>query len=382
MTTTTNMSPTATRTMTTATSSDSRRDAIAAGEADRPNAANARAPRPSERSGRERADRERATPDRSDRDRPARRRRRAAASAPLRPRCDVTDGGESASRSACCRPRSVRPRADAEDEAPRRAAACASRATTTAARSLRPPERHVRLNSRAAGRRSAALFRARQATDAAVTKVQQSSHERVAAPILVESVGGQGCPPKGTLIMTSKIHSMLAAAATMRSPFRPSPMRAAMRAVGSSTVYPFAKAVAERVARANPQARHADHRIDRHRRRLQAVLLRASASAFPTFRNASRRMKASEAKQCAANGVKDVTEIQVGLDGVALATAQGHRPFGPDPARHLSGAGQDAVRQAQQRQDLEGRQRQAAGDSDPRLRPAADQRHARLARTN
>jgi phosphate transport system substrate-binding protein len=44
---------------------------------------------------------------------------------------------------------------------------------------------------------------------------------------------------------------------------------------------------------------------------------------FPDIENASRRMKASEAKLCAANGVKDVTEIQIGLDGVAIATAKG-----------------------------------------------------------
>jgi phosphate transport system substrate-binding protein len=44
---------------------------------------------------------------------------------------------------------------------------------------------------------------------------------------------------------------------------------------------------------------------------------------FPDISNASRRMKAKEAQQCAANGVKDVTEIQIGLDGVAVATAHG-----------------------------------------------------------
>ena len=41
---------------------------------------------------------------------------------------------------------------------------------------------------------------------------------------------------------------------------------------------------------------------------------------FPDISNASRRMKASEAKPCAANGVTEVTEIQIGLDGLALAT--------------------------------------------------------------
>jgi phosphate transport system substrate-binding protein len=97
--------------------------------------------------------------------------------------------------------------------------------------------------------------------------------------------------------------------------------RSQMRAVGSSTVYPFAKAVAERVARANP--------------RLGTPIIESTGTGagmklfcagvgerFPDIENASRRMKASEAKSCAANGVTQVTEIQVGLDGVALATSR------------------------------------------------------------
>jgi phosphate transport system substrate-binding protein len=94
-----------------------------------------------------------------------------------------------------------------------------------------------------------------------------------------------------------------------------------MRAVGSSTVYPFAKMAAERVARANP--------------RLGTPIIESTGTGagfklfcagvgerFPDISNASRRMKAKEAAQCAASGVKDVTEIQIGLDGVALATAR------------------------------------------------------------
>jgi phosphate transport system substrate-binding protein len=94
-----------------------------------------------------------------------------------------------------------------------------------------------------------------------------------------------------------------------------------MRAVGSSTVYPFAKAVAERVARANP--------------RLGTPIIESTGTGagmklfcagvgerFPDIENASRRMKASEAKLCAANGVTKITEIQVGLDGLAAATSR------------------------------------------------------------
>src|SRR4029453_3969836 len=90
-----------------------------------------------------------------------------------------------------------------------------------------------------------------------------------------------------------------------------------IRIVGSSTVYPFATAVAERFARANPS--------------VPAPVIESTGTGagmklfcagvgerFPDIENASRRMKASEAKSCAANGVTEVTEIQVGIDGIAF----------------------------------------------------------------
>jgi phosphate transport system substrate-binding protein len=94
-----------------------------------------------------------------------------------------------------------------------------------------------------------------------------------------------------------------------------------MRAVGSSTVYPFAKAVAERVARANPKL--GTPIIESTGTGAGMKLFCAGVGErFPDVANASRRMKASEAKACAANGVKQVTEIQVGIDGIALATSK------------------------------------------------------------
>jgi phosphate transport system substrate-binding protein len=92
--------------------------------------------------------------------------------------------------------------------------------------------------------------------------------------------------------------------------------------VGSSTVYPFATAVAERFARANPG--------------VPAPIIESTGTGagmklfcggvgerFPDIENASRRMKASEAKLCAQNGVTQITEIQVGLDGIVLAGSKG-----------------------------------------------------------
>jgi phosphate transport system substrate-binding protein len=97
--------------------------------------------------------------------------------------------------------------------------------------------------------------------------------------------------------------------------------RTEMHAVGSSTVYPFAKQVAERIARANP--------------RLGTPIIESTGTGagmklfcagvgerFPDVENASRRMKGSEAKLCAANGVTQITEIQVGIDGISFATSK------------------------------------------------------------
>ncbi|MEO6198595.1 MAG: substrate-binding domain-containing protein [Sphingomicrobium sp.] len=98
--------------------------------------------------------------------------------------------------------------------------------------------------------------------------------------------------------------------------------RTQMRAVGSSTVYPFAKVVAERIARANPKL--GTPIIESTGTGAGMKLFCAGVGErFPDVEHASRRMKASEAKTCAANGVTSVTEIQVGIDGISLATAKG-----------------------------------------------------------
>ncbi len=96
----------------------------------------------------------------------------------------------------------------------------------------------------------------------------------------------------------------------------------AIRAVGSSTVYPFATVVAETFSRNYPE--------------FPAPLVESIGTGggigefcsgagpdSPSIANASRRMKLSEFETCQANGVTEVTELQVGLDGIAFASAQG-----------------------------------------------------------
>src|SRR3954464_14634786 len=97
--------------------------------------------------------------------------------------------------------------------------------------------------------------------------------------------------------------------------------RTQMRAVGSSTVYPFAKAVAERIARANPRLGTPISESTGTGAGMK-LFCAGVGERFPDVEDASRRMKASEAKLCQQNGVTQITEIQVGLDGVSLATAK------------------------------------------------------------
>ena len=121
--------------------------------------------------------------------------------------------------------------------------------------------------------------------------------------------------------MTSKLLALAGVALAATTVSTAAEARTQMRAVGSSTVYPFAKQVAERVARANP--------------RLGSPIIESTGTGagiklfcagvgerFPDVANASRRMKASEAKACASNGVTKITEIQVGIDGIALSTSK------------------------------------------------------------
>ncbi|MFA7585815.1 MAG: substrate-binding domain-containing protein [Novosphingobium sp.] len=95
-----------------------------------------------------------------------------------------------------------------------------------------------------------------------------------------------------------------------------------IRTVGSSTVYPFAKAVADSVAKSNPGIKSPI--IESTGTGAGMKLFCAGVGAqHPDVVNASRRMKASEYETCAKNGVKDIVEIQVGLDGLAFAEAKG-----------------------------------------------------------
>ena len=90
-----------------------------------------------------------------------------------------------------------------------------------------------------------------------------------------------------------------------------------IRIVGSSTVYPFAIAVAEDFGRSTS---------------FPTPVIESTGSGgglklfcegvgtdTPDITNASRAIKKSELETCAANGVKEVVEVKVGYDGITVA---------------------------------------------------------------
>ena len=98
--------------------------------------------------------------------------------------------------------------------------------------------------------------------------------------------------------------------------------RDAIRAVGSSTVFPFAKLVAEEFSRNNSQ--FTSPLIESTGTGGGIALFCAGMGPqTPDIANASRRMKPDEFDTCAANGVTEIVELQIGLDGLAFGSAKG-----------------------------------------------------------
>lgn len=94
-----------------------------------------------------------------------------------------------------------------------------------------------------------------------------------------------------------------------------------IRAVGSSTVYPFSTAVAEALIKSQPGMKSPI--IESTGTGAGMKLFCAGVGVqYPDMENASRRIKKSEYEDCVAHGVKEVVEIQVGLDGIAFAEAK------------------------------------------------------------
>jgi len=95
--------------------------------------------------------------------------------------------------------------------------------------------------------------------------------------------------------------------------------------VGSSTVYPFATVVAETFGKSTS---FKTPKIESTGSGGGMKLFCAGVGVdTPDISNASRRIKASEVKKCHANGVKEIIEVKVGYDGIALASSKAATPM-------------------------------------------------------
>jgi phosphate transport system substrate-binding protein len=94
-----------------------------------------------------------------------------------------------------------------------------------------------------------------------------------------------------------------------------------IRAVGSSTVYPFATAAAELFVAGNAGMKSPIIESTGTGGGMKLFCAGVGAQ-YPDIANASRRMKKSEFETCAKNGVKDIIEVQIGVDGLAFAESR------------------------------------------------------------
>ena len=102
-----------------------------------------------------------------------------------------------------------------------------------------------------------------------------------------------------------------------------------LRIVGSSTVFPFAKAVSEQFVSSGSYKAPV----------IESTGTGAGMSLFcsgvgadtPDIEDASRRMKASEFELCQTNGVTDIVEITIGIDGIAVAQSKDGPSFALTP---------------------------------------------------
>jgi len=95
--------------------------------------------------------------------------------------------------------------------------------------------------------------------------------------------------------------------------------------VGSSTVYPFSTVVAETYGK----------KSGKKTPKIESTGSGGGMKLFctgvgidtPDITNASRRIKKSEFDKCQKNGVKEIIEVQIGFDGIAIANAKSAPDF-------------------------------------------------------
>ncbi len=93
-----------------------------------------------------------------------------------------------------------------------------------------------------------------------------------------------------------------------------------IKIVGSSTIYPFTTLVAEQFVNKNPGNKAPVVESTGTGGGIK-LFCGGVGARFPDIANASRRITAAEYQTCETNGVNRIMEVQIGLDGIAFATA-------------------------------------------------------------
>jgi phosphate transport system substrate-binding protein len=95
--------------------------------------------------------------------------------------------------------------------------------------------------------------------------------------------------------------------------------------VGSSTVYPFATVVVEQFGKTTE---YKTPTVESTGSGGGMKLFCAGVGVqYPDITNSSRRIKKSEFDTCQTNGVKDVLEVKIGYDGIAIANSKKASPM-------------------------------------------------------
>jgi phosphate transport system substrate-binding protein len=98
-----------------------------------------------------------------------------------------------------------------------------------------------------------------------------------------------------------------------------------IKIVGSSTVYPFASSVAEELGATTDYKTPVIESTGSGGG--MKLFCAGNGMETPDITNASRRMKTKEFTMCEKNGVKDITEVVIGFDGIAFAQSNVNKPF-------------------------------------------------------
>ena len=111
----------------------------------------------------------------------------------------------------------------------------------------------------------------------------------------------------------------VAAASAIMLMSMPATAREQIRMVGSSTVFPFAAAAAEQFGRTG-NFRTPIVEVNGTGGGFK-MFCDGVGEEFPDIANASRPIKDSEKEQCAKHGVTNITQLEIGYDGIVIASS-------------------------------------------------------------